>query len=209
MDEKLRDILQQVFELFKRYGLRSLSMEDICRELKISKKTLYQYVENKTELIDLVLQWHCETSRVMFTKAEYEKLNAIDVILAVSEHVSANSKLMEHAMFFDLQKYYPEIFQKYWDVKKQEIREHVVQNIEKGIGEGIYRSDLNVQLTAIMYTRRLGDFQDAARELSQNYSMKEIFTAMFEEFIRSIANETGLKHFEEQRKKLSFYAELK
>ncbi|MEM1220215.1 MAG: helix-turn-helix domain-containing protein, partial [Bacteroidota bacterium] len=46
-----RDILSRSKRLFLRYGIRSVTMDDISKEMGISKKTLYQYVDNKADLI--------------------------------------------------------------------------------------------------------------------------------------------------------------
>ena len=56
MDKALIDILERVRELFYKYGVRSVSVDDICRDLGMSKKKLYQYVSSKTELVGKLLE---------------------------------------------------------------------------------------------------------------------------------------------------------
>ena len=56
MDQDLIDILEKVRELFFKYGVRSVSMEDICRETGISKKKLYLFVSSKNELVEKLLE---------------------------------------------------------------------------------------------------------------------------------------------------------
>ena len=52
IDPKLSSILDRTIELFYEFGIKNLSMDDISRKLKISKKTLYRYVNSKEDLIE-------------------------------------------------------------------------------------------------------------------------------------------------------------
>ena len=49
-------IIKTAGELFFRLGIRSVSIDDICRELGMSKKTFYVYFASKDELVEQLLQ---------------------------------------------------------------------------------------------------------------------------------------------------------
>ena len=59
MNEELKNILLKVRELYMKYGIKSITMDDVARELSISKKTLYQYVTDKDDLVGnlLIMRW--------------------------------------------------------------------------------------------------------------------------------------------------------
>ena len=76
MDEKFENILRKTGEMFLKFGIRSVSMDDICRELGISKKTLYQYVENKKELIKNTLEFSLKGKFDNMLKVDDEDINA-------------------------------------------------------------------------------------------------------------------------------------
>ena len=49
-------IKQRADELFRRYGIRSVTMDEIAAQLGISKKTIYQYYTDKDQLVDAVTE---------------------------------------------------------------------------------------------------------------------------------------------------------
>ena len=66
MNEELKNIAKKVNQLFTRYGIKSVTMDDISRELGISKKTLYQHVKDKTELVELIVDNEFEEKESLF-----------------------------------------------------------------------------------------------------------------------------------------------
>lgn len=112
MDDKLEIILKGAAEVFRKYGFRSVSMDDICRELGISKKTLYQYVENKSDLIKKILLYSSGIHQKAMKTIE-ETGNAIDVLLGISRIVCGNKQNQNSSLIFELQKFYPQIYRDY------------------------------------------------------------------------------------------------
>jgi len=53
--ETRKRIIKVASELFLKYGLRSVTIDDICNELRISKKTFYVHFKQKEELIESLL----------------------------------------------------------------------------------------------------------------------------------------------------------
>lgn len=210
MDEKLEKILRESARLFIKYGIRSLSMDDICRELGMSKKTLYQYVESKSDLIAHILQHNLDehTKNVQpFIEGEY---NAIDVLLAVSRKVCLEMHNFNPSTIFDLQKYYPEIYKNYHDAKMIAIINDIRANINKGIAEGLYRDYMDVDLVAHLYVQKLEDVHDPAFLASMSTDLAtyaKVFHVMFDNHIRGICNATGLAYYEKQKQYLNFNIE--
>ena len=106
-DGKYKEILSGSLDRFIEFGIRSLSMDDLARSMKISKKTLYQYVQNKEDLIRKVLSLQAQRNDIEFRKLMLPDLNAIEALLMASKLVSEQFKSFNPAMVFDLKKYYP------------------------------------------------------------------------------------------------------
>lgn len=204
MDEKLEHILQESIILFEKFGIRSVSMDDIARELGVSKKTLYQFVENKAELIDKALQHKIENSCSHFSQIVDTDKNAIDVLLEISKQVSKTYRETTPNMHFDMQKYYPEIYKKHEEMHKKIVYEGVKQNILIGIEQGVYRNDLNSDLVAELYVSKLKEMNDEEFLNNTRFSFKKIFEVMFDNHIRAIVNEKGLEYYLERKKALKF-----
>jgi len=198
MDEKLERILTECFRLFKKYGLKSISMDDIARELGISKKTLYQYVSNKTELIEQMLNHMVEKGNYESLREGFATMNAIDILLEVSKKVSAEIKDLNPSNMFDLQKFYPTLYHDFVIKKRDLIFRQIKENFERGISEGLYRNDLDTELVARLYIKKLIDMHDPDFLSSVDFSVEKVFSVMFDNHIRGIANLVGLTYYEKQ-----------
>ena len=200
MDEKFKHILKESLRLFLKYGLRNLSMEDICRELGISKKTLYQYVENKADLIDKIMQFHLEMDKLCIYEPDlYKDKNAIDILLDISKTVAEQLKDFKPSINFELQKYYPDTYRKFMEAKRHQVYEGISKNLQKGIDEGLYREDIDVDLVALLYIQNLEDVHNIDFFRGVEKPFEKVFGVMFENHIRSICNAKGMEYFERKK----------
>ena len=204
MDEKQEIILRAAGELFKKFGIRNISMDDICRDQGISKKTLYQFVSNKNDLIEKIFDLNHQEESKKFIKKVKPAKTAIDQLLEVSKIVSENIKQFNPTITFELQKYYPQIFQKFIDTKRENIYKHTQINLIKGIEEGYFRPELDVEVTARFYVQKLEGMHTVEFLESVDFSFEKIFEIMFENHIRGISNQKGIEYFEQQKKSLNF-----
>ncbi|MGA2823371.1 MAG: TetR/AcrR family transcriptional regulator [Bacteroidales bacterium] len=204
MDSNFTDVLERVRELFFKYGVRSVSMDDICRDLGISKKKLYQLFSSKNELVEKLLELERENFEIIFDTYNFEGVNAIDILLTVSKEVGERFRDVSPSMTFDLKKYYPDIYRKHIDERINFIFKKIQINLEKGINQGVYRDDLSVELVARLYIRRLIDLHNPEFFPADKFSFQTLFEAMFDNFIRGIANAKGNEYYEKQKRKVNF-----
>lgn len=202
-DPKLLEILKRTVELFYEFGIRNLNMDDISRSLGISKKTLYQYVKSKEDLIEKLfyydeMKWDEETSKVNF-----EELNAIEILIQVSLKVFEEMGKLNPKLKFELKKYYEPIYQQFMVRKQNHIFNHLCKNIEKGIKEELYRSDVNVELVAGLYVRNLVDMHNKDYCIIENTTFDQVFQVMFENHIRAISTPEGLAYFEKRKSEIA------
>ena len=203
MDEKVDRILSESLRLFKKNGIRSVTMDDVAKELGMSKKTIYQYFANKTELVEKVLIHMHEKERIPCIGEDTQNMNAIDILLAVSRNVSIQLKDMNPINAYELQKYYPAIYREFIIRKRDHVFEQVKQNFAQGIAEGIYRNDLDIDLVARLYIQKLVDVHDPEFLESVHFSFEKVFQVMFDNHIRGIANAEGLVYYEKQTNMLN------
>jgi AcrR family transcriptional regulator len=197
---KVRNIADRSREIFMKYGIRSISMDDISRELGMSKKTLYQHFLNKSDLVRQVLQFNHEDFEHRFANILNKKLNAIDDLLEMSLIIHSHIEEVNLAFTFDLQKYYPELHREFLEKKRSFAYHYLTGNIRKGIDENFYRNDLNIELIAKLYVQKMEDLHDPQFYDDEKVSFGEVFQVMFENHIRGIANEKGIRYYEERKK---------
>jgi TetR/AcrR family transcriptional regulator, cholesterol catabolism regulator len=202
MELKTRNIADRARGVFMKYGIRSVSMDDICRELGMSKKTLYQNFGNKSDLVNKILQQSFEDFEAHISAIRGKAQNAIDDLLEISLIIDGHMNEASLAISFDLQKFYPEIHSEYLQKRRSFVSGYLRENFEKGIKEGYYRPDLNIDLIARLYMQKIEDLHDPNFYKSDEISFDEVFHVMFENHIRGIANEKGISYFEERKKTL-------
>jgi AcrR family transcriptional regulator len=139
-------ILQKTHELFMRYGIRSVSMDDIATQLGMSKKTLYQYYTDKEELVDAVLSTLLETNRKQCLEDRQKAENAVHEVIQAFEMMQEMFTNMNPSIVFDLEKYHPTVSKKLQQHKHVFMYQVIKQNLERGIKEELYRPEINVEV---------------------------------------------------------------
>ena len=204
MDKNQVNILERVRELFYKYGVRSVSMDDLCRDINVSKKKLYQYFSSKNELVEKLLELERQNFEIIFDNYNFEGVNAIDILLIVSKELGERFRDVSPSMTFDLKKYYPDVYRNHIDERIEFIFTKIKINLEKGINQGVYRDDLSTELLARLYIRRLINLHNPEFFPADKFSFQTLFDVMFENFIRGIANEAGIRYYEQQKQKVNF-----
>jgi len=205
MEQSIVEILERVRDLFFKYGVRSMSMDDICHEIGISRKKLHNHFLSKNDLVEKLLDLEREHFEIIFNTDRFDgDVNAIDILLMVSKEVSNKFTDISPSMTFDLKKYYPDIYHKHVEDRIEFVFEKIRINLVKGINQGVYRDDLTVELVSRLYIRRLMDLHNPEFFPPEKFSFQTLFDVMFDNFIRGIANEKGIEYYEKQKKKISF-----
>jgi AcrR family transcriptional regulator len=184
--------LKRVDELFLRFGIKSITMDDVARELGISKKTLYQFVESKDDLVQKMLSRHIEqeknTCKMLFAMAG----NALEEMYIVIESDSQQLKQMKANIIHDLQRYHHEAWEKVTEYQRGFLYSVVHNNLERGIREGLYRTDFDVDIvTKLHISGSLQLFNEDIFPHSQ-YKYEQVFREYMLHYLYGIVSEKGL-----------------
>ena len=142
MDQQER-IVKKAHEMFMRYGVRSISMDEIASQLGMSKKTIYHFFADKDALVDAVIdiELNNNTEECRLDKEKSE--NPVHEFFIAMDMVMEMLKMMNPNLLFDLQKYHPSAFKKINDHKNKFLYKLIRENIDKGVEEGLYRPEIN------------------------------------------------------------------
>lgn len=204
MDSNLKSTLHNIRELSIRRGIKNLTIEEICRELKIPVQTLYDHVSNETELVILILDLERKNLQEIFEKYPYNGENAIDLLLSVGREIGEQFKDITLTISLDLHRFFPEIYQHHLELRTQYIFVKIKNNLEHGIRQGNYRSDLSTELLSRLYISRLIDLHNPLLFPPEDFSFNIVFDVMIDNFIRGIATEQGIAHYETRIKAMEF-----
>ncbi len=139
-------ILVKAHELFNRYGIRSVSMDDIAAQLGMSKKTLYQYYVDKDELVKTVFTGVMEANKEQCGQCQANGENAIHEVFLSFDMLQEMLSNMNPSILFDMQKYHPSAFKNFQDYRNNFLYKLIRKNLEDGIAQELYRDDIDVEI---------------------------------------------------------------
>ncbi len=196
METIKENITQVAVRLFNQLGIRNVSIDDICAELRISKKTFYQFFKKKEDLVEHVIinihQQHIENAE----KCLKDK-NAIEVFILMIREVKKSVDNAPFIFWHDLQKYYPALFKKYDQLKTETMKAVFEQNIRQGIEEGYYRENLDVELLSFFHSVQIKNTFEIMIQAQKKYTLKRLTDFFIDLMIHLIVNEKGLKYVQE------------
>lgn len=196
MDEKGQELVEKSAEIYKKFGIKSVTMDDLARHLGVSKKTLYKYFKDKNDIVTRSIANKMEAEACSVNKVCEFASNAIDELMGITQNVIENLNKIHPSVFYDLEKYYPEAFEKIEEHKKGFIYNCVLGNLERGKKEGLYRSDLNSEIIAKLYVLRVTDILNPYNFDENKFTPMDLYMEAFRYHIRGIASEKGIEYQE-------------
>lgn len=184
-------ILEVAEGLFNRYGVRSVSMDDIARELSISKKTIYQSYKDKDDLVYTFALAHINKNRSEVTAARDETSNAIEELVSLSACIREHVKTVNPSMIFDLQKYHPKAWALWMDYKVKDIKGTILDTIARGQKEGFFRKELNTEILATFRVESIEMTFDGKVFPRDQFDFTEVQMTLFDHFARGMMTIKG------------------
>ena len=186
-------IREKAHNFFMQYGFRSVSMDDIANNMGISKKTIYQYYADKDELVEAVIESEFQKNQAICEYDKSHSKNAIHEIFIAMDMMMEMFSSMNPSLIFDMQKYHPKAFVKFNAYKNEYLYNLTLDNIVRGIREGLYREELNVTILSrfrvetMMMSFNL-DFNSKLKN-----SMAEIEEEIITHFLFGLVNVKGYR----------------
>jgi TetR/AcrR family transcriptional regulator, cholesterol catabolism regulator len=188
-------ILNKASEMCFRFGIRSVTMDDIAKDLGISKKTIYQHFDDKDEIIYQVMQSEMAKDKCEWADLEKMSKNLLDKMKNTVDLMRKTMEGMNPAIIFDIKRYHPRAWNVFENHKKDFMMDNVTKDLNQGIKEGMFRSEINVEFMAKyrMEQVELGFNPDVFP--TNKFNIVEIQTTLMDHFIRGILTEKGLKEY--------------
>jgi len=202
MDEKTLHILEKVKRLYYRYGIKSVTMDDVAKHLCISKKTLYQYFTDKEDLVrNIVLLEHSNRNK-FFQEIKNRNLNAIEELFVVYRMINTMFKDYNASMEYDIHKYYPGLYSKVKEIRRKKMYNTMYNNMNKGKKEGLYRKELNSKIITRLHVFRVENMFDNDIFTPEELTSVKVFNEVFVYHIQGIMSANGRTFFEKNFKRL-------
>lgn len=201
MDEKKKELILAASSIYMRYGIKSMTMDEMARQLGVSKKTLYLYVSDKNDLVEQCLKLQQDTEQQAIEEIVAQTDNAIEQMLRISKFIIETLSQVHPSIFFDIAKYHPSAM-KMMDCHKDEyVCGCIEQNLINGINQGFYRKNLDSKVIASIYVQMIDIVMSGELSAQSNLKAEQIYSEVIRYHIRGCASEKGLKYLIELVKK--------
>jgi AcrR family transcriptional regulator len=189
-------ILEKATDLFMRYGIRSITMDEIASQLGVSKKTLYQFFADKDAMVEAVMNEEMKRNEEGCLEFSLMAENAVHEIFLAMDNMQEMLKAMNPQLIHDLEKHHTVAFKRLKQYKYHFLYSIIKENLERGIKEDIYRKDINSDLT--VRHRIESAFMPFNQEVfpQSKFPMNQACQELAVLFLHSVCNANGKKLIE-------------
>lgn len=185
-------ILQKAEGHFMKYGIRSVTMDDLARDMGISKKTLYQFFDNKDDLVRQVVECHEREDWKIVDQIRQEAKDPIHELLMIVHHSGEILKKVSPNIIYDLRKYHAEVWQDVQCKGRDRDFERILDNIRRGMQMGLYRSKINPEIVARLHLGTFNSILDPDVFPEGKFNLELLVHETMLLFIRGIASPKGI-----------------
>jgi len=187
--------LSEAETLFSKYGIRSMTMDDIARQVGISKKTIYQHFTDKDEIVYQVVHYRIANDKHYADCQLADVSNPIEEMLMVSEMMRTQLANVNPSMLIDIQRLYPRAWALFVDYRDKFILEAIRRNLIRGIEQGLYRSDIDVDIFSRLRIElvQLG-FDSQVFPITRT-TLLDVQMQLLHHFIRGILSDKGFSSY--------------
>lgn len=186
-------ILHKAAEMFLNLGFKSVTMDDIASETGVSKKTIYSHFSNKTalvsEVVSSVFEIVCDGIDVICSQQK----NPIEELYEIKRFTMEYMKSEKTSPQYQLQKYYPKIFVKLRKQKFEVMQGCIVDNLNKGVADGLYRDTIDIDFISRIYFHGVMGIKDIELFPLKQFSLNKIMDFYLEYHLRGICTVKGIE----------------
>ncbi|MEG1543497.1 MAG: TetR/AcrR family transcriptional regulator [Tannerellaceae bacterium] len=194
------EIVQTAFDLFSQYGIKSVSMDDIARNMSISKRTLYACFEDKEALLITGINFNYLQLLSFLEMLEKEPLSVLEVILLFYQEVMKNPRWYSRKFYDDLKRY-PKALQSK-EVCKEQFAKKCMFLFARGVKEEVFQPGVNFDILTVLVKEQAKMIHPSRAFL--NHSAQEVYYTMLLTFLRGISTEKGQAILEKYTMKKTF-----
>jgi AcrR family transcriptional regulator len=186
-------IIEGSHDLFMRFSIKSVTMDDIAKHLTISKKTIYQYFKDKNDLVLQVTSDHLEAEKLEIQTIKSSTSNAIETLIEESMCLRRNITDMNPSLLYDLKKYHQPAWELYLESKEKVYIKSLVETLENGIKEDHFRQNIDPEILARLRVEQIQMSMENLIYPRSRFEFKEVQTQLFDHFLNGLVSEKGRK----------------
>ncbi len=190
-------IIAKAREQFFRYGIKSVTMDDIASELGISKKTIYQHFEDKDELVYQLMLSEIATDECQWDELNKGASNVVEKTMKSMDLCKDSFTEINPSAFFDIKKYHPRTWKLFQEHKEKFVLEMIKKDLVEGIDQGFFRADIKVDILARMRLEQVEMGFDPQIFPPNKFKIVDIQLTLLDHFMRGMLTEEGLEIYQQ------------
>jgi TetR/AcrR family transcriptional regulator, cholesterol catabolism regulator len=200
--DALHTILNRAKDLFITCGVKTITMDDLARDMGMSKKTLYQYIPTKAKLIERMVQAHIKEEKKAIQEIQARSQNAIEEMVFISHYVLKMLRMVSPKVIFEMKKYYWDSWQKISKLNSDHILDVIRKNIQSGIDQGHYRKEIDPDIIAQHYVTLSNSLVDLDTFPGPILNMEKLYLETLRYHLRGITTSEGWTLYQKINHKL-------
>ncbi len=189
-------ILQKANDQFRKFGIRAVTMDEIALQSGISKKTIYQYFKDKDELVDAVMMITFEDNHSKCKSCCQDSTNAIEEIFLLMKNIGEDFRNLNPIILLDMKKFHNRTFEKFQQHLHQNITKMILDNLERGISEGLYRKNMDIEVIARFRMASIWILFDQEIFPYPKFEIGKVFTEILQLFLYGLVTPKGYQLIE-------------
>jgi AcrR family transcriptional regulator len=188
-------IVQTAGKLFLRYGIRAVTMDEIARHLSVSKKTIYQFFTDKDHIVTAFCRQHTNEENRRVCEISEKAPNVLHEMIQMNDYIRNQVFAIHPSVLIDLRKYHPQAWEIFHNFQRGYVYEHICDVIRRGVDQGYFRSELNVEILATMRMQQLEMGFDPDIFPSDRFNFGEVQLQMLEHFFFGLLTAKGMDEY--------------
>lgn len=178
--------------MFRTYGIRAVTMDMLAGRLGMSKRTIYEVFSDKDELLNGVLKWMSQKQHELMGRIFNESDNVIEAIFKMLDLMSDHFQKMAPAFQMDMKRFHRNLLDNPGELKDLPYYSNNADILIRGIKEGVFRDDLDVDITnkCLFEVARVSNDKDVFPP--DDYLNKDVIRNFYINYLRGISTPKGL-----------------
>lgn len=199
MDDQKSRIVENASRMFLRYGIKSITMDEIAESQGISKRTLYEFFKNKEELLKECIDYNYQIS-IMQRDALKQQFpdDPLEIIYQTFRNIMINLNHIHPGFITDIQKYHSRLWKEHIESNQQENINFTKSVIDKGVKKGIFHKQINQDLLSVWIHKLMQQLHQTEMLPETQFQRTEVFQQLILNFIRGMATVDGLKKIDQK-----------
>lgn len=190
-------ILKAAEELFLKFGIRSVTMDEIASELGISKKTIYLHFEDKDAIVHEMATNRMSHEQGVCERIYEEAENPIHEVVKEIEILKKEAATFNPVIIYDLKKYHPKTWAVFQQHKQTIFLDITRRNLQEGVKQGLYRPEINIEILSRLRMEEFDFAFDPSVFPNNTFNQFEVHKTFIDHFLRGVVTEKGLKIYEQ------------